>query len=147
MVDTDQRTAQEVGRLSEAVRQMERKADEHADTVRESIVALRDDLRSDMREIREGMAEDVKGIAAHVADLHNRLQNPDSGIIKIVSDHERRIKGVEGLIASIRNGVRRALWWLFFGVAAFVGAALIRHAPNIGKWISEVKGPTTPGGS
>lgn len=138
-------TAVQVALLTQSLQQLERKADEHADTVRESIVALRDDLRSDMREIRDGMATDVREIAANVASMHNRLQNPDTGIIKIVDDHERRLKGLERVLESARNGLRRLLWWLLFGVLAFIGAALIRYAPSIGQWIAGVKTPTDAG--
>lgn len=139
-------TAVQVALLSQSVQALERKSDEHADLVRESLTSLRDDLRSDMREIRDGMAADVKEIARNVADLHNRIQNPESGIIKIVNDHENRLKVLERVLESARNGLRRVLWFLLFGVLAFIGAALIRYAPSIGHWIADVKSPTNPGG-
>lgn len=148
MADAERSHAAEIARLGESVRHLESKVEDGAQAVRdglatitENMTAMREDLREDMREIRDGLAEDVKGIARNVADLHNRLQNPDSGIIKIVDDHERRIKGIEAMLKTARMELVRVGRWALIGVLGFIGLALVKFAPQIGQWIADVKAP------
>lgn len=152
MHDAQQGHAAEIARLGESVRHLEVRVQDGSEAIREglaaiteSVSAMREDLREDMREIRDGMAEDVKAIARNVANLHNRLQDPESGIIRIVDDHERRLKALEAIHAAVVKGTRKMLWWVLFGVCAFLGAALVRYAPQIGQWIADVNTPTAPG--
>lgn len=145
MTDAERQHTADIARLQVAVQNVEEKVDEGAQAVRDGFQALRSDLQGDMREIREGVAADVSRMAANMLDisssikrLHEFNQDPKTGVIRRLDDHEQRLATIEQRRQHRLRALAHVGMWATLAVIGFFAAGIVKYAEPIGRWIASI---------